>query len=466
MSKMQSFALAGLAPSKTLRRAALATFALVVLLQASFAPAQTLSGTVNNSSTGKPSAGDEIIVFSLDQGIRKSGRISTDAQGRFTLKPDKAQTRYLVRAIHQGVAYDQVVDAKAASVAIKVYDVAQNVNGIGVVADIMRIQASNGELMVTRDIGVRNTSNPPRVQLKARNLEFYIPDGARIIENSGVAIIENSPPMKSTPVAEREKNRYSFIFPLGPGSTRFEVSYQLPYTGSAKLDPKPIYPVEHFMVMLPKAMQFKAATSTGFEAMNLPNGPDAAVELAANTRERQNLAFNISGEGVLPTPRKRGVQSSMPPEESPAGVTPATHSNDRPRRGSGPRIKVGDILQAYRWWILCGLAATVIVSAVCVAWRQQAAARAFMRQKNASSPQRAMRDELNYFLQGKGVREVVRESVTAPTNSEPMEQIRERLFNIEIERKNGTISQTEFERAWVALDQMLDYALKREAQNA
>jgi hypothetical protein len=77
-----------------------------------------------------------------------------------------------------------------------------------------------------------------------------------------------------------------------------------------------------------------------------------------------------------------------------------------------------------------------------------------------------MRDEVNYFLQGKGVREVVRESVTAPTNSEPMEQIRERLFNIEIERKNGTISQTEFERAWVTLDQMLDYALKREAQNA
>jgi hypothetical protein len=466
MSKIQSFALAGLTPGKTVRHVAIATFALVVLLQASFALAQTLSGTVNNPSTGKPSAGDEVIVFSLDRGIRKSGRISTDAQGRFTLKRDNAQTRYLVRAIHQGVAYDRVVDAKVASVAINVYDVARHVNGIGVVADIMRIQASNGELTVTRDIGVRNTSNPPRVQLKARNLEFYIPDGARIIENSGVAIIENSPPMRSTPVAEREKNRYSFIFPLGPGLTRFEVSYQLPYAGSAKLDPKPIYPVEHFIVMLPKAMRFKAATSTGFKAINLLNGTDAAVEVAANTRERQNLAFNISGEGTLPPPRQRGVQSSMSPEESPAGVDPATHSNDRPRGGSGPQIKVSDILRAYRWWILCGFAATVIVSAVCVAWRQQAAARAFMRQENGSSPQRAIRDEANYFLQEKGVREVAREPVTAPTNSEPMEQIRERLFNIEIERKNGTISQAEFERAWVALDQMLECALKRETQNA
>jgi hypothetical protein len=405
-------------------------------------------------------------LFTLDPGVKESGRISTDALGRFSLKLDNGHTRHLIRAIHQGVACDQVVEAKTASVAINVYDVAQRVDGIAVVADIMRIQAAKGQITVTRDIGVGNTSNPPQVQLNARNLEFYIPDGAHIIANSGAAIIENGPPMKSTPVAEHEKNRYSFIFPLGPGLTRFEVSYQLPYAGSAKLDPKPIYPVEHFMVMLPKAMQFRAASSAGFKAINLPNGPDAAVEVAVNTKELQNLAFNISGEGALPTPRQRGVRSSMAPKRTSASTAPAERSNDRPEGGSGLRIQVADMLQTYRWWILCAFAGIVIVSAICIAWRQKATARAFMRQQNEPFTRRELRDEANYILQEKEVSDAALETVIAPTNSEAMEQIRERLFTIEVERKEGKISQAEFEQAWTALDQMLDSALKREAQNA
>ena len=62
---------------------------------------------------------------------------------------------------------------------------------------------------------------------------------------------------------EGEKNRYSFIFPLRPGLTRFEVTNQLPYSGSANLDPKSLYPLEHFVVMLPKAMQFTSRRDFG-----------------------------------------------------------------------------------------------------------------------------------------------------------------------------------------------------------
>jgi hypothetical protein len=425
-----------------------------LLLLTSFATGQTLTGTVKNSTTGKASAGDDVVLFKLGQGMEEAGHTKTDADGRFSLKLDNAHTRHLARVVHEGVAYDRVATAGTKSVAIEVYDVVKRVSGIGVVADIMRIQAANGQVTVTRDFGVRNTSNPPRIQLNARNLEFYIPDGAQVIQNSGVAVMENGIPMKSAPVAEGEKNRYSFVFPLRPGLTHFEVSYQLPYSGSAKLDPESLYPLEKFIVVFPKSMQFKAASSTGFTAVQVPNGPDAAVQVASNTREQQNLAFSISGEGALPTPSQGGVQSSNPPRESPAGVAPAARSSNPPARPQG-----------HRWWILGGIVALVIVAGVVVAWRQQAATRAFMRQKNDSSFPSVVLEEDDYSPHEKSSLAAMHGTITALTDSERMGQIKERLFNIEVERKQGKISQAEFEKARTALDEMLDSALKREAQN-
>ena len=119
-------------------------------------------------------------------------------------------------------------------------------------------------------------------------------------------------PLKSAPVPEGEKNRYSFIFPLRPGVTQFEVAYQLPYSGSANLDPKSVYPLEHFVAMLPKAdaVHRRRRTSTGFKPMNDPSQPDSNVQVASNTTPSQNLAFKISGEGTLelPTGKQRGTK--------------------------------------------------------------------------------------------------------------------------------------------------------------
>ncbi len=58
----------------------------------------------------------------------------------------------------------------------------------------------------------------------------------------------------------------------------------------------------------------------------------------------------------------------------------------------------------------------------------------------------------------------------SPAASRPasmlMEGIKEELFQLEVERKQGQISQSDYEKAKSALDQTLDRALKREAQKA
>ena len=137
--------------------------------------------------------------------------------------------------------------------------------------------------------------------MNERNLEFYVPDGAQIIDGSATATTEAASPLNSAPVPEGEKNRYSFIFPLRPGIDALSKSLTKCLTAAAPiLIPKSLYPLEHFVVMVPKTMQFaSAATAAGFKLINYPNEPDASVQVASNTKPGQNLAFKISGEGVL-----------------------------------------------------------------------------------------------------------------------------------------------------------------------
>jgi hypothetical protein len=389
--------------------------------------------------------------------MNEVGRTKTDAKGQFSFKLDDDKSPHLVRAIHQDVTYHRMAPPGTTSVELEVYDVGKKIEGIEVVADIVRLQVEQGQLVVVREFGVQNTSKPPRTQMNDRNLEFYIPDGAEIIPDSATATTENGNPLKSAPVPEGEKDRYSFIFPLRPGLTRFEVAYQLPYTGSANLNPKSVYALEHFVVMLPKTMQFTAAASTGFKLINYPNEPDAIVQVASNTTPGQNLSFKVTGEGVLQAPQEGNAPNSDAGDKA----------NNRPGGGLGPPIDAPDPLQKYRWQILGGIAAALIVGGVYVALRQQSAARARVRQKTASTmPADVHFDEDEYGPAPALATPAVRPTPAARPNSKLLDALKEELFQLEVERRQGQISPAEYEKAKSALDQTLDRALKREAQRA
>jgi hypothetical protein len=442
-----------------------AIFITLVILFSSLAAAQTLTGTLKNSTTGKPSAGDDVVLLKLGQGMEEAGRTHSDAKGQFSFKLDDTQSPHLVRAIHQGVTYHRMAPPGTTSVELEVYDVAKTIDHVEVVADILRLQVEQGQLVVVREFGVQNTSKPPRTQMNERNLEFYIPDGAQIVPDSGSATTENGNPLKSAPAPEGEKNRYAFIFPLRPGLTRFEVAYQLPYTGSANVDPKSLYPLEHFVVMMPKTMQFTPAAATaGFKLINYPNEPNAIVQVASNTTPAQNLSFKVSGEGVLQTPQEDDAAKG----EGEAGA----QATDRPGGGLGPPIDAPDPLQKYRWWILGGIAAALILGGIFVAVRQQSAARALARRKTASLVRPAGVAAHNEEEDEYGPAPALAgqsggaSTPAARPSSRLLDALKEELFQLEVERRQGQISQSEYESAKSALDHTLDRALKRESQKA
>jgi hypothetical protein len=444
-------------------------FLAAALLLTVSASAQTLTGTVKNSTTGKPGAGDEVVLITLGQGMEEAGRTKADSKGNFSFKLNE-QGPHLIRAIHQGVTYHRAAPPGTTSVEVEVFDVAKKLDaGLEVVADMMRVQAEQGQLEVQRMFAVDNKSKPPRTQMNERNLEFYLPEGAKIVESS--AMTQGGNPLNSAPIpVDDKKTRFAFNFPLRPGTTQFQVAYTLPYTGSANIDPKSLYPLQHFVAIVPKGMQFSPASGANYQPVNDPQQPDAAVQVVSGAGEGQTLAFKVSGEGTLGARQENGGA----PSEQGGGSA----QGERPGGGLGPPIDAPDPLQKYRWWILGVFAAALVVGGIVVATRQQAAQRTARATPGLSEIEDA--EDFEVPAPPRVSRQpapkprpapvapvaAAKEAPVARSSSKLLEALKDEIFDLEVEHKQGRISQQEYEKTKAALDETLQRALKREAQKS
>ena len=397
------------------------TFLTVALVAAVsiFASGATLTGTVTNGTTGKPAAGDEIVLIKLAAGMDEVGHTKTNAEGKFSFNVEEGNSPYLVRAIHQEVTYHVPAPPGTNSVDVTVYDVSPKVDGVRAVADLMYIQAGQGNLGITRVFAVDNNSKPPRTEMNDAPFEFYVPEGAQI--DQAQAQTAGGEPLNVSPTPQADKNRYSFDFPLRPGQTQFQVSYHLPYSGKATINPRLIYPLQHFVVILPKSISFDAAQNGIYESKQAPNQPDAIAEIASSADPRQKLSFDISGEGTL---QGQDQQAS----------TGDSAQDTRPGGGLGAPIEAPDPLDKYRGYILGGFGIVLVAGAIYMVNRSRS---------QAAAP--------------------VPGSAPAPGNSSNklLDGLKEELFQLEMEHKRGEISDEEYSRTKAALDQTLTRAIKR-----
>jgi len=445
--------------------------ALIFVLGA-YASAQTLTGTVTNGTTKKPGAGDEVILIKLSSGMEEVAHAKTDAQGKFSFKVDDAGTPHLVRVVHQAVTYHKMAPPGTSTADVEVFDVAKKVAGVGVTADVMRIQAESNQLEIVRLFAVNNASNPPKTQMNDANFEFYLPDGAKVVQ--GMARTANGQPLNAEPVPQREKNRYAFNFPLRPGETQFQIAYELPYSGSFQITPKSPYEMDHFVVMLPKSMQFTPDAGTQYQSMDDPQQKDATVQVAQRVAPGQPLGFKIAGTGSIASESGGAAGGG---ETADVGGRRAG-----PGGGLGPPIDAPDPLHQYRLWILGGFAVVLIAGALYVSSRQGKAAAAGMADLETplppapspsareSRPVTSAAASLDTPSSAPAVSHQSESKVSAPnakaapTRPMILEALKEELFELELEHKQGRIAQAEYEKAKAALDATLERALKREAQ--
>src|SRR5260370_17858012 len=216
----------------------------------------------------------------LASGMDEVGHTKTDTKGKFSFTFDESNAPYMVRATPQVVTYHRPARRGTDSVEVQVYDSSSRVDGVHAIADLMYLQASNGQLSITRIFAVDNTSKPPRTQMNDANFEFYVPEGTDI--DAASARTAGGQDVNIAPTPQAEKRRYAFVFPLRPGQTEFQVTYHQAYGGKAKIDPRLLFPLHHLVAILPRPIRFTPAQSGVYEAKQPPGQPAATSQDATN----------------------------------------------------------------------------------------------------------------------------------------------------------------------------------------
>jgi hypothetical protein len=318
----------------------------IFLLTPATLVAQTITGSVRNGTTNKPSSGDPVIVMRLSDSMEQESQTRSDSRGSFAIALKSTAGPHLLRAVHSGVNYDQAI-TDSTPVTITVFDSAARVAAVHGRLGIGQIEADGSRLNVTEMYSLVNPSSPPITQAGPKSFSFAIPREA--ILEFVQAKRERGVWINVTPLAVKDQpGRYAVDFPVRPGDTLFKFVYHLPYNGSAKLQFKPAYPVETFAVAHPPQMTF-AARKAAFTNLGTVQGL-RMEQVAAKGMLREIPAFEISGMGEVEKPLRAAEQSPvLAASAMPAGTKAALATGATPNR---------DI-----WALLAGFAALLSVVA-------------------------------------------------------------------------------------------------------
>ena len=418
-----------------------------ILLCATAAFAASITGTVTDRTTGKPSSGDTIAVINTAQSMDELTKVTSDAQGRFqATAPDGGQI--LLHVTHRGAEYFKSVPPGTSNVEIDVYDSAARIDGISGEALVLRAETDAGGklLNLAENFFVQNASAPPRTEYGGNTFDFYLPKGAAIVQTlaSSPGGLPTNTEVKTLDAAG---GHYAFTFPVRPGETRFQVVYTLPYNGKQAFSLKLSVPTSDVAVMLPKTMQFQS--SSQFQPLNQDTNAqtyDAHDPLAA-----QPVQFSIAGAGQLPQEQQDAQGTSQGGQQQASnGTRPGggLGAPDDPNGANDPWAK-------YKWLILGALGLALVVGAgVMLKAGQPAAAGAFA----GAVPSLPYAEASSLAAAQSGVY-----TAAAPVAGPGvlLHALKDELFVLETDRLAGRLSEAEYAEHKAAFDVVLRRAMGR-----
>ncbi len=404
------------------------------------AQAATVSGTVTDKTTGKPAAGDAVVLVEPMTGMGEVGRATTDAQGRYKLNLP-GNNPYLIRVTHEGADYFLAAPQGGGTGDVSVYDVTAKVSGVSIAEHVIGAEVDNGQLRVVERYELRNESAPPTTQWSKKSFEVILPEDAVLGEASAQRPGTSSLPTSVKLDPDGAKGHYSFNFPIQPDEggkgTLFQIQYNLPYSsGKYSFDSVVTLPAATVWVVLPKSMTFAGGSGSGFESS--PQDPTVQTFLSRDATPGKALEFSVSGNGSFGRDEQGGQGDNGGQEAAAPGAGPGG--------GIGAPINTPDPLSKYKWWILGGLALLLAASAAFLLRRPAGAAGVALA---GGAPAGVPVAHAGPAAPGAG-------------NTPLLNALKEELFALESEKIAGTLPEGEYAEQKAALETVLKRALKRQ----
>jgi hypothetical protein len=427
------------------------TFALSLLLIGALAHATTVTGTVTNKTTGKAAAGDPVVLVDVQAGMGEVAHATTDANGRYSLV-EPGSSPYLVRVTHQGAGYFVAAPEGPTPANITVYDVAKQVKGVFIEADVLEVETENGQLKVNERFFVHNTSSPPTTQWSDKSFQVVIPAEAVVDGVGGQR--PNGLPTSIKIEPDGAKGHYAFNFPIQPDDgdkdTLFQLDYHMPYSSNKfAFHAQLTLPADNFAVLLPKSMSFTPAVDGAFK----PVAEDPAVQtfILKNATPGASIDFTISGTGSIPR-EQQGTPGAQQPAgmgaQGTSGTAPDASAGNggQPGGGIGTPIGTPDPLSKYKWWILGGIGLALATAA------------AFLLRKPAGA---AVAGAPLAVDTGAVAAAYPAFASPAAKNSQLLNVLKDEIFALESEKIHGTIAADDYAKVKDALETVLKRALNR-----
>lgn len=255
-----------------------------------------VEGTVINATTGKPQPD---VLVSLVQpgegGMKPVGAAKSGPGGAFRIDKDPTGMA-LLQGIHQSVIYTLMLQPGAPMTGLKlqVYESAKDPEAARLGQRMILVQPGPEGVNVTETLLFNNATNTTFSDPASGSVRFFIPAAA----GGKVRVTVSGPggvPVEREAEKTRQANVFKVDYPLKPGETRFDLTYDVPKSTPQKLEGRLIYPLTPTRLVAPRGV-----TIAGEGVV--PLGEEPQTKASIFDVKNPDFTVTIEGEGSLREP--------------------------------------------------------------------------------------------------------------------------------------------------------------------
>jgi len=257
-----------------------------------------IDGKVVNQTTGKPQAGATVTLYKLGQaGPEQIESVKSTADGTFHISKDaEGPGPRLVQAAYEDVTYNRILPPGSPSnnVTVAVYNSAKQQGAARVAQHMVFFEPVRGQLMVGETYIFKNDGKMTYNDVDGGTLKFFLPPAS----NGAVQVNATAPQGMPVPQAADKTstpNVYKLAFPIKPGETRIDVSYNVPFSSHGKFEGRLLYKGGPTRLVAPNGVTVKGE---GIQSL----GQEPRTKASIWDVKGDSFSVEIAGSGTLQPP--------------------------------------------------------------------------------------------------------------------------------------------------------------------
>jgi hypothetical protein len=255
-----------------------------------------VDGTVTNGTSGKPQPNLDVtyMVFG-DAGMQPAGSAKTDSEGKFKIDTAApAGGPSMLQATFEGVTYNQMLrpGTPTSGVTLQVYYSSPKVPEAKVSQHMILFEPSD-KLTVNETYIYQNDSKTTFRDSSGATFRFYLPPEAGGNVRVRVTGAQGMPTDRAARET-KEKNVYGVDYPIRPGESRFDLTYELPAASPLKYQGRLLHDGTARLVA-PQGVKFSGAQ---LEFL----GQEPSTQATVYGVKGREFSIAIEGTGSLSSP--------------------------------------------------------------------------------------------------------------------------------------------------------------------